>query len=203
MESGGTAGVPGPVSSHRGVRCDGADTPESGDKPSSGYPDGPGVEGWASRPSPGVRIFFFHGSLSRRTRFPALRELYSGALGRFLPNPDLKPEVLTGGEIGFTFMREKLDLQAVGFYQVLADGIVRSSVVTEDGKKYKTDQPGPGPQYGPGDSGLRKNRGLGVVRGFDPSKNPGCRPGWRRGPAGIRAGDRWKALGIGSSAYGF
>ncbi|MCA9728288.1 MAG: TonB-dependent receptor plug domain-containing protein, partial [Candidatus Eisenbacteria bacterium] len=33
-----------------------------------------------------------HAGVSRRGRFPALRELYSGALNRFVPNPDLEPE---------------------------------------------------------------------------------------------------------------
>ncbi len=119
-----------------GLALDGADTPESGDKPSLGT-----LWDWGGRL--GVTTFagrddlLFHGSLGRRTRFPALRELYSGALGRFLPNPDLKPEVLTGGEVGFTLMGEDVELQAVGFYQVLADGIVRSSVSTDEGKKYQ------------------------------------------------------------------
>jgi iron complex outermembrane receptor protein len=35
-----------------------------------------------------------HGAVSQRSRFPALRELYSGSLGRFAPNPDLRPEQL-------------------------------------------------------------------------------------------------------------
>ena len=119
-----------------GLAVDGADTPETGDKPSLGS-----LWAWGGKVGftafAGREDLLLHGSLSRRTRFPALRELYSGALGRFLPNPDLQPEVLTGGEIGFTLMREGLDLQAVGFYQVLADGIVRSSVMTDEGKKYK------------------------------------------------------------------
>ena len=40
------------------------------------------------------------GGLSRRGRFPSLRELYSGALGRFEPNPDLRSETLLGAEAG-------------------------------------------------------------------------------------------------------
>ncbi|MCJ7627534.1 MAG: TonB-dependent receptor, partial [Longimicrobiales bacterium] len=49
----------------------------------------------------------------------------------------LKPEVLTGGEMGLTLSRAEVDLQAVGFYQTLSDGIVRASVSTPEGKKYK------------------------------------------------------------------
>jgi iron complex outermembrane receptor protein len=119
-----------------GLAVDGADTPETGDKPALDV-----LWDWGGRIGfttfAGDRNVLFHGSLSRRTRFPALRELYSGALGRFVPNPDLKPEVLTGGEAGFTLMNEAVELQAVAFYQVLADGIVRSSVSTPEGKKYK------------------------------------------------------------------
>jgi iron complex outermembrane receptor protein len=119
-----------------GFAIDGADTPESGDKPPLET-----LWDWGGRLGfttfVGRQDLLLHGSVSRRTRFPALRELYSGALGRFIPNPDLEPEVLTGGEAGFTLMGEAFEIQAVAFYQVLADGIVRSSVSTPEGKKYK------------------------------------------------------------------
>jgi len=74
-----------------------------------------------------------HGALSRRTRFPALRELYSGALGRFLPNPDLGPETMEGSEFGFTANRHRTELQVVGFYQRLVDGIVRADTTNASG----------------------------------------------------------------------
>ena len=75
----------------------------------------------------------FHGGVSRRARFPSLRELYSEALGRFLPNPDLGPEILTGGELGLTWHLTALNLQMVAFHQVLSEAIVRVSVATPDG----------------------------------------------------------------------
>jgi iron complex outermembrane receptor protein len=119
-----------------GFAVDGADTPESGDKPPLGS-----LSDWGGRLGfttlAGRDDLLFHGALSRRTRFPALRELYSGALGRFVPNPELKAEILTGGEMGFTLTGTGIQLQAVGYYQSLADGIVRSSVSTPEGKKYK------------------------------------------------------------------
>ncbi len=119
-----------------GLAIDGADTPESGDKPSLGT-----LWDWGGRLGfttlAGMEGLLLHGAVSRRTRFPALRELYSGALGRFVPNPDLRPEVLAGGEMGFTFTGTWIQLQAVGFYQTLADGIVRTSVSMPEGKKYK------------------------------------------------------------------
>jgi len=75
-----------------------------------------------------------HGGLSRRARFPSLRELYSGALGRFEPNPDLRPETLVGAEGGFTLQKTgDGEFQVVGFHQRLSDGIVRTSVTGADG----------------------------------------------------------------------
>jgi iron complex outermembrane receptor protein len=76
-----------------------------------------------------------HGGVSRRARFPSLRELYSDALGRFLANPELEPEVLTGAEMGLTWDLPLFDLQIVGFHQVLSDGIVRIVVDTPEGPK--------------------------------------------------------------------
>lgn len=67
-----------------------------------------------------------HGGLSRRARFPSLRELYSGALNRFAPNPDLKPERLVALEAGVTTRVGRVsDLQVVGFRHQLDDAVVR------------------------------------------------------------------------------
>jgi iron complex outermembrane receptor protein len=71
-----------------------------------------------------------HASASERSRFPALRELYSGALNRFRPNPDLKPETLLGVEGGLTINRAFASLarstfQVVGFRHRLDDAVVR------------------------------------------------------------------------------
>ena len=66
-----------------------------------------------------------HAGASRRGRFPALRELYSGALNRFLPNPDLKPERLTTFETGVTKRIAGGTAQAVVFRNELEDAVVR------------------------------------------------------------------------------
>jgi iron complex outermembrane receptor protein len=71
-----------------------------------------------------------HASVNQRSRFPSLRELYSGALNRFTPNPDLEPETLRGYEAGFTFDRfltndVALSLSMNGFRQGLDDALVR------------------------------------------------------------------------------
>ena len=100
-----------------GAALDGSDTPESGDKPAL---DGLNDIGFRAGISSLVKEgLVFHANLSRRSRFPSLRELYSGALGRFLPNPDLRPETLFGSEAGLTFGSDDSSIQVVGFYQRL------------------------------------------------------------------------------------
>ena len=67
-----------------------------------------------------------HASASRRARFPALRELYSGALNRFTPNPDLKPENLFAVEAGVTArLGSSSEIQLVGFRHQMNDAVVR------------------------------------------------------------------------------
>jgi len=117
-----------------GLSVDGADTPESGGNTSLGRLGDWGARLGVSSLTGGGRLLF-HGGISRRARFPSLRELYSEALGRFLPNPDLVPEVLTGMEAGLTWDMPGVDLQVVGFHQVLSNGIVRIAVQTADGPK--------------------------------------------------------------------
>lgn len=115
-----------------GTVVDGSDTPESGDKAPLGRLTDYGLRlGMSSLVSEGLLL---HGGVSRRARFPSLRELYSGALGRFEPNPDLSPETLVGAEAGFTLQSPgDIEFQVVGFHQELSDGIVRASVTGEDG----------------------------------------------------------------------
>ena len=78
-----------------------------------------------------------HASASRRSRFPALRELYSGALNRFLPNPDLEPETLLGFETGVTIDRSigripDATLQVNAFHHDLKDAVVRITLPDPD-----------------------------------------------------------------------
>ncbi len=114
-----------------GSVIDGADTPESGDKPPLGRLTDYGVRvGISSLVGEGLLL---HGGASRRARFPSLRELYSGALGRFEPNPQLKAETLLGAEGGFTLQTGDIDFQVVGFHQRLKDGIVRTAISNPGG----------------------------------------------------------------------
>jgi iron complex outermembrane receptor protein len=113
-----------------GGAYDGADTPESGDKPALDRIADYGVRaGVSSLVADGVLL---HGNISRRSRFPSLRELYSGALGRFVPNPDLKSETLLGTEAGVTVTAGAGEFQLVGFHHRLTDGIVRRSIPNPD-----------------------------------------------------------------------
>ncbi len=110
-----------------GVALDGADTPETGGKlPLDRLWATGGRLGFSTLAAEGAVLL--HLTVSRRARFPSLRELYSGALGRFVPNPELRPERLVAGEAGMTIHARALEFQAVAFHHVLTDAIVRASV---------------------------------------------------------------------------
>ena len=119
-----------------GASVDGAGTPRSGDKEPLGTMWDWGMRTGVTRSARGGNVLY-HAGLSRRTRFPSLRELYSGALGRFRPNPDLRPESLKAGEAGVTVSYGDTQLQVVGFHHRLTDGIVRTSTVTTDGTRFQ------------------------------------------------------------------
>ncbi|HEX8362223.1 MAG TPA: TonB-dependent receptor, partial [Longimicrobium sp.] len=122
-----------------GGALDGADTPRTGGKPSLGplsaWGGRVGVSTLAARPD-----LQLHASLSSRARFPALRELYSGALGRFEPNPGLRPERLNAAEAGATWKRDGAEAQATFFAHRLHDAVVRIS--TPDRKFRRVNQDG-------------------------------------------------------------
>jgi iron complex outermembrane receptor protein len=111
-----------------GIVHDGAETPRSGGKPTLGRLTKTGWRFGFSQLGIGDAVRF-HGSISERSRFPALRELYSGALDRFVPNPSLRPEALLGLELGATLIGGAANagamLQAVVFHHQLEDAVVR------------------------------------------------------------------------------
>jgi iron complex outermembrane receptor protein len=113
-----------------GWSLDGASTPETGGRESLGR-----LSEWGGRLGLSTLAFGswrLHASASRRARFAALRELYSGALDRFEPNPTLRPEMLTGMEVGTTLLSGGAQLQAVVFRHRLQDAIVR--ITQPDGR---------------------------------------------------------------------
>jgi iron complex outermembrane receptor protein len=110
-----------------GVVFDHGATVESGEKLANPTRTMPGWRvGATTQLQPMVRV---HASASERARFPALRELYSGSLARFEPNPDLKPERLRAIEAGVSWGATDagpgLGMQLVGFAHWLDDGVVR------------------------------------------------------------------------------
>lgn len=112
-----------------GGSLDGASTPRTGGFPAQSPMDGWGVRGAFSVLAGGVARI--HGGVSRKVRFPALRELYSGALGKFEPNPELDPETLKVGELGVTAGTGPHELQLTLFEQRLDGAVVRA--VTSEG----------------------------------------------------------------------
>jgi iron complex outermembrane receptor protein len=107
-----------------GGAYDAAQTPESGGREPLGT-----LHQWGGRLGATMGLAggstVVHGGVSRRARFPALRELYSGALNRFAPNPDLRPEHLIAMEAGVTTRLGAAEVQAVGFRHRMNDAVVR------------------------------------------------------------------------------
>ena len=57
------------------------------------------------------------GGVSRKTRFPTLKERFSGGLGSAVPNPGLEPEYATHYELGFEHKGSELDRQGLAVRQ--------------------------------------------------------------------------------------
>lgn len=121
-----------------GAAFDRSTYPLAGDKPGIDARDEPGGRAGMSAVFAGGAVTA-HASASRRARFPSLRELYSGALNRFTPNPGLRPEQLRAVEAGITLRDGRGSLQVVGFAQRLADAVVR---VRESGRFRRVNQEG-------------------------------------------------------------
>jgi iron complex outermembrane receptor protein len=67
-------------------------------------------------------------SFGRKTRFPTLRELFSGALGRFILNPNLKAESAYSTELNFNAEIAQTKNQLNFFISYIKDGITRISL---------------------------------------------------------------------------
>jgi len=113
-----------------GLGWDHVATPESGDKAANEPDNAPAVNLRALRRlGDKTRVY---GAASRRSRFPSLRELYSGALGRFVPNPELRPEQQDLFEIGMSTNHRSWELEAAVFLNYLYDGIEKVTVPGPD-----------------------------------------------------------------------
>jgi iron complex outermembrane receptor protein len=70
------------------------------------------------------------GNFSRRTRFPTMRESYSGALDRFVINPDLKPETGNLFELGINHSASNFNVEFSGFANFY-DGLIEQIRLTK------------------------------------------------------------------------
>ncbi len=110
-----------------GGSLDGIATPRTGDKPARD----PQVDfGLAS----GARYalddaWTLRASAGRKVRFPSMRELFGEALGRFLLNPDLRPESSLLAEAGVEGRSERLSGELVAFFNRTFDAIDQRSVL--------------------------------------------------------------------------
>ena len=109
-----------------GLGWDHAATPEAGDMPASSPDDAAAMNLRLVR-DVGERSGIYAGA-SRRSRFPSLREAYSGALGRFVPNPELGPERQDQVEVGATTAAGAWSLEAAAFYSRITGGIEREAI---------------------------------------------------------------------------
>jgi iron complex outermembrane recepter protein len=121
-----------------GVSYDGAFTPKTGDKP-----DKDGITDYAI--NSGFAYSFESGwtvklNFGRKTRFPTLREAFSGALGRFIANPSLKAESAYNGEANIIYRNSISQTDLNIFATFLSDGIVRQSLPEGQFKRINKDK---------------------------------------------------------------
>lgn len=122
-----------------GAAWDRGSTPRSGGRTPLGT-----IDDWGARIGASALLnggaTLVHAGMSRRGRFPALRELYSESLNRFVPNPDLRPEHLTAIEAGVTTRLGRGELQVVGFRQNLTGAIRRITLEDRRRMRINSDQ---------------------------------------------------------------
>ena len=105
---------------------EGATTPQTGDKPGRDG-DHEGVWHGAVEYDLGTTQQF-HATVSRRPRFVSPRELFSGALGRFVANPDLGPEIQLTRELGWSWRESRWEIMANGFWTTVDGSIEQVSL---------------------------------------------------------------------------
>jgi outer membrane receptor protein involved in Fe transport len=101
------------------------------------------------------------GSVGRKTRFPTLKELYSGYAGRNLPNPVLKEESTTNMELGFSMLwGHSGRAELVLFDSEITNLIVDKVVVVEGEEKDMMDN-----------IGKARHLGIELTGSLSPTKN--------------------------------
>jgi iron complex outermembrane receptor protein len=109
-----------------GASLDGAATPQTGDKPKKSPTYDFGVNSGLVYTF--SRNFSGRFNAGRKTRFPTMREMYSGALGKFELNPDLQAEVAHSGEAGMIYSFNNGDIESDLFLTYITNGIVRTKL---------------------------------------------------------------------------
>ncbi|WND02017.1 TonB-dependent receptor [Temperatibacter marinus] len=73
-------------------------------------------------------------ALGQRSRFPTLREVYGTALGRFLLNPELKPEKVTSLDIAFQYraLDERFSIDISPWAVTMLDTLSQRTVSVDD-----------------------------------------------------------------------
>ncbi|MCH8325769.1 MAG: TonB-dependent receptor [Bacteroidetes bacterium] len=121
-----------------GLAYDISSTPRTGDKPAKDDITDYGINFGLVHSFNDLQSFHF--SIGRKVRFPTLRETFSGALGRFIPNPSLRAETAVTIEGGFRSLFVGGDFDVSLFYTSLTDGIVRTTLPGRQFKRINKDQ---------------------------------------------------------------
>lgn len=70
-----------------------------------------------------------YASVSRKTRFPTIKDRYSARLGTALPNPDLKPETARNFELGWRGQPWAGARTEVALFESRIDGLIQNALV--------------------------------------------------------------------------
>ncbi len=76
-------------------------------------------------------------NVGSKSRFPSLRESYSDGLGRFVISTNLKPERINDFEFGLEYLLPNGRIFFNTLFTYLTNGIVRTTVATSNGNKFK------------------------------------------------------------------
>ncbi len=114
------------VSWRIGVGGDTQSALETGGRPDAG--DFSAVNLIAAIDKPISSQWSFTARAGQKSRLPTLRELYGEALGRFVINPDLKPEISRSFETSLIFQSPQLQVTATPFLRATSDEIDRVNV---------------------------------------------------------------------------
>lgn len=109
-----------------GVNLDGADYPETGP-----FPERDPFYAWGL--TSGVRAdlserWALRAAAGRKSRFPTMRELYGAAIGKFVPNPTLKPVTAWIGEIGIERRTASFSVESTAFLNRVKNTIGKCTV---------------------------------------------------------------------------